>query len=248
VQDLKISLITVTRNAEKTIRRCIESVIAQNYNNIEYIIIDGGSTDATMQIVSQYKQHIHLFISEPDEGIYDAMNKGIKKSSGNIIGILNSDDYFAYNDVISCVASAFTRQTADVVYGNLDYVSPKGAIIRKWHSGAYTTGMFNWGWMPPHPTFYCKRSLFEKMGLYDLQFGTAADYELMLRFIHLNKVNVYYLNKTMVKMNIGGISNKTYLNRLNAWIFDYKAMRKNGVKFPLLCIIFKPVRKIMQYL
>jgi len=248
VQNLKISLITVCQNAERTLARCIESVITQDYKNIEYIVIDGGSTDGTLQIIDQYKAHIDFFVSEPDSGIYDAMNKGIKHSSGNIIGILNSDDFFAYKDIISSVASVFAEKNVDVLYGNLDYINPNGGIIRKWNAGVYKDGKFNWGWMPPHPTFYCKRSLFESLGLYDLGFGSAADYELMLRYIHLNKVNVCYLNKTMVKMSIGGVSNRSYFNRLKAWRGDFKAMRKNGVLFPLLCVMFKPMRKIMQYL
>ena len=248
MQDLKISLITVTRNAERTLTRCIESVIAQNYNNIEYIVIDGASTDNTIQIASQYKKHIDVLVSEPDKGIYDAMNKGILLATGDVIGILNADDFFANNDVLICVAAAFAHQDTDILYGNLNYINPKGTIIRNWVSGGYKYGMFNWGWMPPHPTFYCKRSLFDRLGVYDLQYGTAADYELMLRFIHLNKANVYYLNKTMVKMVIGGISNKNYQNRFKAWSGDFKAMRKNGVIFPLFCVIFKPIRKVLQYL
>ena len=247
MQDLKISLITVTRNAEKTLSRCIESVIEQNYNNIEYIIIDGGSTDGTLQIIDQYKQHISYFISEPDAGIYDAMNKGIKISSGNILGILNSDDFFTYKGIISCIAETFSGQDVDALYGNLVYLNIDGKIVRNWKSGNYAHGLFNWGWMPPHPTFYCKRSLFESLGLYDTRFGTAADYELMLRFIHLHKIKVYYLNKTMVNMTLGGVSNKSFRSRFKAWYFDYKAMKKNGISWPLLCLFLKPVRKIVQY-
>jgi glycosyltransferase involved in cell wall biosynthesis len=248
VQNLKISLITVTRNSAKTLSRCIESVKNQNYNNIEYIIIDGQSTDETQQLINQYQSCINIFISEPDRGIYDAMNKGIKLATGNIIGILNSDDFFAYNDIISCVAEVFTQKSADVLYGDLEYINPKGAVVRKWCSKDYINNMFNHGWMPPHPTFYCKKALFERFGYYELQYGTAADYELMLRFMHLNTLNTHYLNKIMVKMTTGGVSNRTYNNRLNAWIFDFKAMRKNGVKYPLLCIFLKPLRKVIQYL
>jgi glycosyltransferase involved in cell wall biosynthesis len=248
VQHFKISLITVTRNSQKTLGRCIESVIAQNYSNIEYIIIDGASTDDTLQIISQYKQHIDLFISEPDAGIYDAMNKGIRLATGNIVGILNSDDFFAYKETLSDIAAAFANENMDVLYGNLNYINPNGSIVRKWRSGAYKPGMFNMGWMPPHPTFYCKRVLFEKWGNYELQYGTAADYELMLRFIHLNRANTYYLNKTMITMEVGGQSNENYFNRIKAWGNDYAAMRKNGVKFPLLSVVFKPISKIFQYI
>jgi len=248
VSNLKISLITVVYNAENTIKRCIESVIEQNHPNIEYIIIDGGSTDGTLQIIDNYKSQINFFLSEKDKGIYDAMNKGIKFATGDIVGTLNSDDVFAYKEVLSCVAEAFDKQNTDIIYGDLDYVNPKGSIVRKWYAGKYIDNLFNWGWMPPHPTFYCKRGLFESLGPFDLQYGTAADYELMSRFIHFNKVKVYYLHKTMVKMNVGGVSNMTYRNRYDAWQNDYKAMRKNGVLFPLIAIIMKPLRKIIQYI
>ena len=227
--------------------RCIESVLAQNYPNIEYIVIDGGSTDGTLQITDQYRPYINIFLSETDKGLYDAMNKGIKLATGDVVGILNADDFFADNDVLSNVAKAFTQNSTDIVYGNLEYIDLKGKIIRKWQSGNYVNGLFNWGWMPPHPTFYCKRWLFEHFGAYDLLYGTAADYELMSRFMHLNKVKAYYLNKTMIKMNTGGASNKAFENRYKAWAFDYKAMRKNGVLFPLFAIALKPLRKIKQY-
>jgi len=247
VSNLKISLITVVYNSEETIKKCIESVISQNYPNIEYIIIDGGSTDSTLQIIEQYQSNISFFLSEPDAGIYDAMNKGIKAATGKIIGTLNSDDFFADDDVINCINRAFTQHNTDVVYGNLDYIDLKGNIKRIWKAGRYVNSLFNWGWMPPHPTFYCKKELFEKFGAYNLQYGTAADYELMVRFIHKHKVSVYYINKTIIKMSVGGVSNKAYINRYKAWVNDYKAMRKNGVIFPPLAIILKPLRKIIQY-
>ncbi len=247
MHNLKISLITVVFNAQNSIKRCIESVLAQKYTNIEYIIIDGGSTDGTIQIIEQYKPNINIFLSENDKGIYDAMNKGIKLETGDVIGTLNADDFFADNDVLSQVAKAFDQSNADIVYGDLDYIDPNGKIIRKWKSGGYREGLFNWGWMPPHPTFYCKRELFEKFGAYNLQYGTAADYELMSRFIHLNKLTVYYLNKTIIKMSLGGASNKAFINRYYAWKNDYKAMGNNGVLFPLLAIVLKPLRKVVQY-
>ena len=248
MHNLKISLITVVYNAHSSIKRCIESVIAQNYTNVEYIIIDGGSTDGTLQIIEQYKPYIDIFLSETDNGIYDAMNKGIQLATGDIVGTLNSDDFFADNDVLTYIAKGFEQNKTDIVYGNLDYIDLKEKIIRKWKSGEYKEGLFNWGWMPPHPAFYCKRKLFEQLGAYNLQYGTAADYELMSRFIHLNKISTYYLNKTIVKMSLGGASNKAFVNRYKAWIFDYKAMRKNEVLFPLFAIVLKPLRKVVQYI
>jgi glycosyltransferase involved in cell wall biosynthesis len=247
VQDLKISLITVTRNAEKTIGRCIKSVIDQNFTNIEYIIIDGGSTDKTIPIITQYARDISYFISEPDDGIYDAMNKGIKLASGDIIGMLNADDFFSDDEVLAAVAGELGKNDVDIVYGDLDYINAKGNIVRKWRSKSYKDGLFNWGWMPPHPTFYCKRNLFGILGLYSLEYGTAADYELMLRYMHLNMVRSSYIKKVMVKMSVGGASNKNYRNRVKGLLYDLKAMRNNGIKAPVLALLFKPLRKIVQY-
>ncbi len=247
VQDLKISLITVCYNAESTIDHCIQSVISQSLKNIEYIIIDGGSTDNTVQIINQYKDHIDIFVSEPDAGIYDAMNKGIKLAGGDVIGILNADDSFTDEDVLRIVAEAFKQHEVQVTYGDLDYVNTEGDILRKWRSGIYSKGMFNRGWMPPHPTFYCKRELFYKYGFYSLGYGTAADYELMLRFMHQNGVNAFYIKKVLINMKTGGISNKSFGNRVKGLFFDLKAMRNNGILLPVITLICKPLRKIGQY-
>lgn len=247
MHDLKISLITVSYNAENTISRCIESVIRQTFKNIEYIVIDGGSTDKTTEIINRYKTQISLFLSEPDEGIYDAMNKGIKMASGHIIGMLNADDYFADNDILTTIAQAFNQENTEILYGDLDYIDSQNKIIRKWRSGEFSHKMFNWGWMPPHPTFYCKRGLFQKYGFYSLEYGTAADYELMLRFMYHHKLNAFYLKKVMIKMNIGGVSNKNIKGRVKGLLFDYKAMNNNNILIPLIALIFKPLRKIIQY-
>ncbi|MFD0748890.1 glycosyltransferase family 2 protein [Mucilaginibacter calamicampi] len=247
MQNLKISLITVTRNAETTIQRCIESVLSQDYANVEYIVIDGLSTDGTVKIINQYKEQISYFVSEPDGGIYAAMNKGIKIATGDVVGILNADDCFADNKVLSEVAEAFINNEVDALYGNLDYIKPNGDVVRRWKAGSYKVNSFNWGWMPPHPTFYCKRLIYNNLGCYNEGFGTAADYELMLRFMYLKKVTVFYLNKVMVIMSVGGVSNETLSARIQAWKFDYRAMGKNGVLFPRMCVIFKPLRKLVQY-
>jgi len=247
VQDIRVSLITVTYNAESTIERCIRSVIAQKYQNIEYIVIDGASTDSTLQIINRYAQNIKIIVSEPDKGMYDALNKGIRLATGDVTGILNADDYFASDDILADVATAFMYSNADVLYGNLDFVDVNETIIRKWRTKAYKRGDFDWGWMPAHPTFYCRKSLFKSLGVYSLEYGTAADYELMLRFMHKTKVNAYFLNKVMVKMQCGGMSNKSPVNRINAWKFDLKAMRNNGIRFSFIALVMKPIRKIGQY-
>lgn len=247
MQDFKISLITVAYNAQNTIERCITSVLKQKFNNIQYIVIDGGSTDDTARIINQYKDEIDSIVVEPDRGIYDAMNKGIALATGNVIGTLNADDLFADDEVLNDVAAAFTEKNTNIVYGDLDYIDQSSKTIRKWRSGKYHSGMFNWGWMPPHPTFYCRRQLFLELGNYKLDYGSAADYELMLRFIHFNKTHVHYLNKVMIKMSIGGISNKSFSNRVQALRFDLKAMRNNDISFPVITILFKPLRKMAQF-
>jgi glycosyltransferase involved in cell wall biosynthesis len=247
VQNIRVSLITVTYNAESTIARCIRSVIAQNYPHIEYIVIDGNSTDTTLQLINHYSKDIKIIVSEPDKGMYDALNKGIKLATGDIVGILNADDYFASDDILTDVATVFMDTNTDVLYGNLDFVDQNETIIRKWRTKAYVNGDFDRGWMPAHPTFYCRRSLFNSLGFYSLEHGTAADYELMLRFMHKTNVSAYFLDKVMVKMQGGGMSNKNPVSRINAWKFDLQAMRKNGIKLPLLTLIFKPLRKLGQY-
>ena len=240
-------MITVSFNAESTIERCIQSVSAQSFKNVEYIIIDGSSTDNTLQIIHKYQQDIQILISEPDKGIYDAMNKGIKMASGDVIGILNADDIFAYDGVLSDIALLFNKQKCDIVFADLNYVDQQGKVIRKWKSGEYEQGMFNWGWMPPHPTFYCKKELFQQFGFYSLEYGTAGDYELMLRFMHNTPINACYLNKIIINMKTGGISNKSFSNRVKGLLFDLKAMRNNGIKAPVIRLLFKPIRKISQY-
>lgn len=244
---MRISLVTVVYNASDTIARCIESVISQKYHNLEYIIIDGGSTDNTLQIIEQYKSSISIIVSEHDHGIYDAMNKGIRLATGQIVGTLNADDFFAADDVLLSVAKAFTNSHADAVYGDLDIIDQNGKGIRKWRSKQCGSNSFNRGFMPPHPTFYCKTSLFEKLGFYSLEYGSAADYELMVRFMHLYQIKSFYLNKVMVKMVAGGVSNKNLKNRIKAWQNDLKAMRKNGVSFPVFTLLLKPLIKIVQF-
>jgi glycosyltransferase involved in cell wall biosynthesis len=248
VHDLKISLITVTYNAEKTIGRCIRSVINQNFKNVEYIVIDGGSTDNTSSIINQYASNVSHFISEPDNGIYDAMNKGIRQASGDVVGMLNADDFFADNSVLSLIADAFTNNNIDATYGDLDYINENGRVIRHWRSGQFVRRKLRFGWMPPHPTFYCKRYLFEKFGFYRLDYGTAADFELMIRYLYAHEVTAFYINHVLIKMRTGGKSNNNLISRLKGLFFDLRAMRHNQIPIPFLAIIAKPMRKINQYL
>jgi glycosyltransferase involved in cell wall biosynthesis len=244
----KITLITPCYNAETYIGRCIESVVSQGYNNLEYIIVDGNSSDNTLGIVNRYKNHITKIISEPDENLYDAINKGIEIATGDVIGVLNADDFFANENILTTIGNTFSVQNAEIVYGDMDFINKSETIVRKWRTKPYIKGIFNWGWMPPHPTFYCKKELFEKLGLYKLDYGTAADYELMLRFMHCHNLNTFYINQVLVKMQMGGVSNKSFANRLKAWGNDLKAMKTNGIRLPILTLIMKPARKILQFL
>jgi glycosyltransferase involved in cell wall biosynthesis len=221
--------------------------ISKRLRVVEYIIIDGGSTDKTINIVNNYAHYVNHFISEPDRGIYDAMNKGIKLATGDIVGMLNADDYFADNSVLSNIAATFGKYNTDIIYGDLDYINEKGLTVRKWRSGQISRRKLEFGWMPPHPTFYCKRHLFEQFGPYRLDYGTAADYELMIRYLYINRLDAFYLKKTLIKMKLGGKSNKNMTARVKGMFFDLKAMRNNGIRLPFIALIIKPVRKITQY-
>jgi glycosyltransferase involved in cell wall biosynthesis len=246
---MKISLITVTYNSGEFLEECIQSVISQSYNDLEYIIIDGGSTDPTISIIHKYKPFISFFITEPDLGIYDAMNKGIALATGDVIGILNGDDFFADDLVLNRIAEEFQKNKADIVYGNLWYVARQNSakIVRKWISKSYTNRSMQYGWMPAHPTFYAKRKLFTEYGNYNLLYKSAADYDLMLRFLFKHQRSSSFVNKVFVKMRTGGVSNQSINNRLKASINDRKAMKNNGINWPWLSIVFKPLRKIEQF-
>jgi glycosyltransferase involved in cell wall biosynthesis len=247
---MKISIITVCFNSAKTIEDTIQSVLSQDYPNIEYIIVDGGSKDATLEIVKKYSDKISHVISEPDKGIYDAMNKGITLATGDVVGILNSDDVYFDTQVLSHIAKAFEVTNADAVYGNLVYVASNNLnkVTRVWKSKPYIEGAFLKGWMPPHPTFYVKKSCYEQLGNYSLQLKSAADYELMLRFIHKHKITVVYIPKTLVKMRVGGESNVSLKNRLRANKEDRMAWKMNGLKANALTLYLKPLMKLGQFL
>jgi len=247
---LKVSIITVVYNGATTIRHCIDSVLSQAYHSIEYIIVDGNSTDGTQDIIKSYGSKIQIFLSEPDKGIYDAMNKGIKLASGDIIGILNADDFYAATTVISEVAEAMTATHADGCYGDLNYVDGQDekVIKRNWVSGSYKPNSFLMGWMPPHPTFFVRRKCYTDYGDFRLDMGSAADYEIMLRFIFKNGIKLTYIPKVLVKMRTGGVSNSTVKNRLTANSNDRKAWLVNDIKPWFFTLWLKPVRKITQFL
>ena len=246
---MKISLITVSFNSEETIEETIQSVLAQKNIDLEYILIDGASTDRTFKIIEPYKNRISVFISEKDSGIYDAMNKGIALATGEVIGILNSDDVFANDEVLYKLTKAFEDPSVDAVYGDLEYVDryDLSKVKRKWISGKYKEGAFLNGWMPPHPTFYVRKKIYDKFASFNLDFSSAADYEIMLRFIHKHKIKLDYLPEVMVKMRQGGQSNASLKNRIKANREDKRAWLVNGVKPAPFTLIKKPLSKIGQF-
>jgi glycosyltransferase involved in cell wall biosynthesis len=246
----KISIITVTYNSAQTLEQTIQSVLLQDYENVEYIIVDGKSTDDTLSIIRNYRHKIDHFISEKDNGIYDAINKGIALATGDIIGILHADDFYMHDNVLSHVTETFKKNNADAVYADLYYVDKDNTdkIVRKWKSRNYSEGKFLWGWMPPHPTFFVKKEMYNKHGVYSTELRTAADYELMLRFIHKQKIKLAYLPEFIVKMRTGGKSNDSVKSRVKANKDDRKAWEMNNMKPYFFTLTLKPMRKISQFI
>lgn len=247
---MKVSIITAVYDAEEYIEDCIRSVISQNYSDIEYIIIDGNSTDKTLSVINKWADRVHILRSEQDLGMYDALNKGIGMASGEIIGILNSDDLFADADTVVQIVQSIQSQSCDAVYGNLNYVKRDQVqqITRKWISNPFNRNNFKTGWMPAHPTLFVKKSCFDQYGNYSLDYGTAADYELMLRFLYKYRVKAYFVNNLLVNMRTGGLSNGSFKKLYFAAINDYKAIVNNGFHFPLFILLCKKLRKITQYI
>lgn len=246
---MKVSIITVVYNNVNTIGLSIQSVLNQDYHDIEYIVIDGQSDDGTIDVIQQYADDIDVFVSEKDDGLYDALNKGITFASGEIIGILHADDLFNSNQAISSIVAGFEQQQVDCIYGDLVYVDRNDTeeVIRTWVSGEYNRKKFLRGWMPPHPTFYVKRACVEQNGLYDTSFTCSADYELMLRYLYKNELSVGYVDQTLVRMRVGGISNGSLKNRWNANREDAQAWKKNNIRPYFFTGIMKPLRKIGQF-
>lgn len=231
----KISIITVCRNSEATIRETLESVASQSYKNFEHIVVDGGSVDGTLAVLRAWKKYSVRLVSEPDEGIYDAMNKGIVMATGDIIGIINSDDIYYGDGVLEKVVSVMQDNAVDACYADLIYVDKNKSdrIIRYWKSCAFEKGLFTNGWMPPHPTFFTRRSVYEKYGLFDLKYSLAADFELMARLMEKFKIKSVYIPGVFIKMRYGGVSNRSMLNIVKQNIQIYQACRKNNLPVSL---------------
>ncbi len=246
---MRVTIITVTMNSARFLEDCIQSVIRQNYNDIEHIVIDGASTDGTLVIIEKYKDHISKWISEKDGGMYDAINKGMQMASGDIIGTLNSDDVLAAPNVISTIVDSFNDQSIDAVYGDLVYVDPINTdkVIRVWRGLPFKRSRYKYGWMPAHPTFYFRKALLPKYGYYETHYFTASDYEFMARYLFYFRVNASYIPKLIVKMRTGGMSNKTIYQRLRANRRDFLAMKRNRIPFPFIVSMLKPLIKLHQF-
>ena len=227
----------------------MQSVGEQDYPLIDHIIVDSASTDNTLQIIKEFAHHISV-ISEKDEGIYDAMNKGIRAAKGDIIGILNSDDMYMGPDVISTIVEAFRDPEVQCSYADLQYVDRRNPkrITRIWKSGIYKTNAFHWGWMPPHPTFFVRKSVYDQLGLFNTSLRSAADYEMMLRIMAKQRFKSIYIPLIIVKMRTGGVSNASIKNRLRANREDHEAWRINDLKPYFFTLYLKPLRKIIQFI
>jgi glycosyltransferase involved in cell wall biosynthesis len=244
---MKVSIITVAFNAAETIEATMKSVLSQDYKDIEYIIVDGGSTDSTHDIVNRYKNDIAKVISEPDNGIYDAMNKGFRSSNGTIIAALNGDDVYTGNSIVNRMVEFIESKNLDAAYGDLIYIDRRdtGHIKRFWKPGPYKKGAFYHGWVIPHPTFFCRKEIFEKYGYFNDKLQIAADFELMLRLIEKHRIKIDYLPEVIVKMGVGGKANVLRgMIRGNREII--RSFRLNGLRLSPLFFICKPITKISQ--
>ncbi len=246
---MKVSVITVCYNSAATIEATIRSVVEQDYKNIEYILVDGKSSDDTLNIIANYHPYISKIISEKDDGIYFAINKGIATASGDVIAILHADDFYTDANVISKVVKTFEAKNTDTVYGDLQYVDRENTakITRHWKSGEYTPGLFLKGWMPPHPAFFVRKKCYDQFGIFNTALRSAADYEMMLRLLHKHHCSAAYIPEVLVKMRVGGKSNASIMNRLKANREDKKAWEINGLKPGLFTFIRKPLSKLGQF-
>ena len=243
---MKISIITISYYAESTIEKTLLSVATQSFKNIEHIIVDGGSKDNTIDICKSYS-HISKILSEPDKGVYDAFNKGIKLATGDVIGFLNADDTFYNENSIQDIVDAFSNNETDIVYGNLDYVNEESKVIRNWISKPYEKGLVKKAWMPAHPSFYCKKEVYERLGGYNDSFKIAGDFELCLRFLEINNIPSFYLNKKVVKMLVGGISNSGLKSKLTIFKEELRAFKINNISVNPVLFFFYKLKKVKQF-
>lgn len=245
---MKITIITVCYNSSSHIEDAINSVSEQDYKDIEHIVIDGNSTDGTKQLIESHANKLGYWISEPDQGIYDAMNKGIKNATGDVIGILNSDDFYYDNQVISKIAEAFSEPKLDAVFGDLIFVDPNNLdkTVRTYSSKKWHPDRFAKGYMPAHPTFFVRKEFYEKHGLFEIDYKIAADYEMLIRLLYVHQLNYKYLPMKMVKMRKGGVSSNGIKSNITLNNEIIRACRKHGIKTNALKIYPKYFNKIFE--
>jgi len=244
---MEFSIVTPVYN-EPRIERALDSILHQTgVSNVEVIVVDGGSTDETVDIIRSYEDDLDALVREPDDGIYDAMNKGIKRATGDVVGILNADDKYSDESVLSDVERRFRETSADVCYGDLVYVDDDDAVMRYWQSGDFRPHRFYIGWMPPHPTFFVRNEVYDRYGLYDIDYRIAADYELMLRYLLKERVKAAYIDRTLVRMAAGGESNQSLRNVVCANLEVVRAWRENSLTGGWFIPFFKLLRKPFQF-
>lgn len=245
---MKVSIITAAYNSEAHIADCIKSVYNQTYDNIEHIIIDGASKDKTIEIINSTPNRITKVISEPDKGIYDAMNKGIRTATGDIIGILNSDDFFTSENIIETVVDNFKRHSIDALYGDIHFVNPDdlSKTVRYYSSAIFKPSLFRFGFMPAHPSFYMKKECYDKHGLYALDYKIASDYDLLIRYLYKKRISYKYLKKDFVTMRTGGVSTENFDSRVTLNREIVRACRKYGIKTNMFLLGFKYLYKIFE--
>jgi glycosyltransferase involved in cell wall biosynthesis len=246
---LKISIITVCYNSEKHIKTAIESVINQTYKNIEYIVVDGASKDSTVDIIKSYGDKITKFVSERDKGIYDAMNKGFQMATGDYLAVINSDDFYMSNNAIESVVNELNKKQTDSLFADLIYVEENNTDkqVRYWKSNEFVKGSFKKGWHPAHPTFFVKNEIYKKYGYFDLSFKLAADFELMLRFLEKHQISSCYLPKPIIKMRLGGATNKNFKNIYNQNIECFRAFKVNDLSVSILYPLYRLLPKLIQF-
>ena len=245
---MKISIITCAFNSEITIKKSIRSIQKQNYKNIEHLIIDGASTDKTLKIVKKIKKKNQNLYSSKDKGFYDALNKGIKYSTGNIVGILHSDDFYNNNNILKIVADTFKRTKADLVYGDLTYVKKDYPfrLIRYWRAGKFNKEKLFNGWMPPHPAVFVKKKIFDKIGFYKTDYKISADYDFLVRIFNSKNINQVYVPRVLINMRIGGMSNRSFKNLIIKSFEDYQIIKKNKIG-GLFTLFNKNFSKLRQF-
>ena len=245
---MKISVITAVYNNRATVAAALDSALAQTHEDVELVVIDGGSTDGTLEVLQGYAGHIAVLVSEPDRGIYDALNKGVRHASGEVLGFLHSDDLYADAGVLCRVAQAFDGADVAAVYGDLLYVRKDAPerVVRTWRAGQFSPARLARGWMPPHPTFYARRETYAELGGFDTRYRIAADYDCMLRFLGRGGLRVGYIPEVLVKMRVGGASNRSLGNILRKSAEDYLALKANGVG-GLPALAWKNLSKLPQF-